>query len=144
MTSAPYLFVIDTTDYAGNFERELCAYVTGRVGGCDVGEDMAALFKAETGQEPFENVMEGANEDGWMRPVDLYPTPKGGNNSVAILFARKPTKAQIALMKARAVQFAALPEHDYGQRPLARRVKRVTGFRLIKQTVKREVVEEIL
>lgn len=27
-----YTFVIDTEQYAGNFEREICAFVTGRRG----------------------------------------------------------------------------------------------------------------
>ena len=27
-----FLLVIDTNSYAGNFERQLCAYVTGQIG----------------------------------------------------------------------------------------------------------------
>ena len=26
---SPWLFVIDVEDYVGNFERDLCAYITG-------------------------------------------------------------------------------------------------------------------
>ncbi len=36
----PYLFVIDTDTYAGNFEREMCAYVTGQIGECEVSRLM--------------------------------------------------------------------------------------------------------
>jgi hypothetical protein len=35
------LFVVDTDTYAGNFEREMCAYITGQVGECEVGEEIA-------------------------------------------------------------------------------------------------------
>jgi hypothetical protein len=34
-----YVFIIDTEQYAGNFEREMCAYCTGILGDCEVGED---------------------------------------------------------------------------------------------------------
>ena len=34
-TKMKYLFVIDTDSYAGNFEREMCAYLTNQIGeGC--------------------------------------------------------------------------------------------------------------
>lgn len=71
--NAPWLFVIDTENYAGNFERELCAYITGRVGECGVGDDMAELFKQEVG-EPFENVVEEGDEHGCYRPATIYPS----------------------------------------------------------------------
>lgn len=34
-----YSIVIKTNQYAGNFERELCAHLTGIVGECEVGEE---------------------------------------------------------------------------------------------------------
>jgi len=40
-----FIFVIDTDTYAGNFERPMCAYMTGRVGECGVGEEFAEMFK---------------------------------------------------------------------------------------------------
>ena len=42
-----YLFVIDTNAYAGSFEREMCAYVTGQFGECDVGEEIAKAVKQQ-------------------------------------------------------------------------------------------------
>lgn len=229
--SAPYFFVIDTEDYAGNFERQLCAYITGRVGECGVGDDMAALFKEETGQEAFDNVIEEPDEHGCHRPATIYRTPgwfsnglggsfrdgqeaeslahykkaaaniyggyakparhylevlsgtdkkakaelvrlgwtvkackeniarhekeiakaqaltktpkyPGAYNSVAISFDSKPTAKQIALMKERAVAFAAMPAKTYGGPPRGPRISKITGFRLIKQTVKRQLDEE--
>jgi len=72
---APFLFVVDTTDYAGNFERELCAYITGRVGECGKGQDQAKDFVEETGLQPFENVMDEPDEHGCHRPAAIYATP---------------------------------------------------------------------
>ncbi len=221
--NAPYLFVIDTADYAGNFERDLCAYITGCLGKCEVGREEAELFKEETGQEPFENVMSEPDDHGCRRPVTIYPTPGWFNHghgghfrdgdevaaladykratrahysntcyhgylkawqagegregyakvgwteeklkqacareeeriteadaltqvskwpaclSVAISFETKPTDAQIVLMKERAAQFAALPAPTYGGPSRGQRISQITGFRLIKQTVKREL-----
>lgn len=81
LLTAPWLFVIDTEDYAGNFERELCAYITGRVGECGVGDDMAELFKKEVG-EPFDEVIEETDEHGCNRPTTIYPTPGWFNDGM--------------------------------------------------------------
>lgn len=140
--NAPYLFVIGTADYAGNFERELCAYITGRIGECEIGAEMATLFETETGQEPFENVVEEVNDHGCHRPATAYG-PQG--RSVAISFETKPTAAQIALMKERAAQFAALPAPTYGAPgPADPRISQILGLRLIKQTITRKLEETIL
>lgn len=146
---APFLFVIDTADYAGNFEREMCAYLTGFVGDCEVGTDMAEVYDKEVNTEPFTNPFEDIivsepDEHGCYRPVTIYPAPNGDMNSVAILFEFRPCAEQIALMKERAYRFAALPENDYGQRPLKNRVSRILGFRLIEQTITRTLKEEIV
>ncbi len=215
-------FIIDTEDYAGNFERELCAYLTGCIGDCGVGQDMAELFCEETGLEPFENVMQEADDHGCMRPASAYPTPGWFNHgfgghfregdevaeaaaladyrervrkegyeslwhgylkdwranpdsrgryktsgwteeklaeaavekereadkqiartdvpkwpahqSVSILFESRPTDDQIALMKQRALQFAALLGRTYGSEPAEPRISKITGFRLLKET----------
>ena len=37
-----YGFIVDTDSYAGNFEREMCAYMTGHIGECSVGEEYAS------------------------------------------------------------------------------------------------------
>lgn len=34
-------FIIDTDSYSGNFEREMCAYITGHIGDCLVGFEEA-------------------------------------------------------------------------------------------------------
>lgn len=73
-----WIFVIDTQDYAGNFERELTAYITGMVGDCRVGEDMVEYYKEETGDgtcEKFSDLLEyRPDENGCARPCAIYPT----------------------------------------------------------------------
>ena len=46
MNSA-YEFIIDTEQYSGNFERELCAYMTGQIGGCEKGLEDAEIARQE-------------------------------------------------------------------------------------------------
>lgn len=75
-----HYFVIDTDTYAGNFERELCAYITGCIGDCGVGDkivdklDFKLDFDELVGQEP--------DEHGCHRPVKIYPTPNIYNNGM--------------------------------------------------------------
>ena len=49
--AAPWVFIIDTNQYAGNFERAMCAYCTGMIGQCEVGEEMTILFEDDLGLE---------------------------------------------------------------------------------------------
>ena len=79
--NAPWLFVIDTEEYAGNFERELCAYITGKVGDCDVGEEEAVIFGNEVG-EALDNIENETDEYGCSRPVTIYPTPDWYNDGM--------------------------------------------------------------
>lgn len=44
------LFVIDTEQYAGDFERQMTAYLTGIVGECGVGKEEALIYRNETKQ----------------------------------------------------------------------------------------------
>ena len=97
-------FIIDTDQYAGNFEREMCAHITGRVGECEVGRE----YVEEGISEKFENVMDVADEHGCYRPASIILNKEGNaNNSVAIFFepADGPSEEQIALMKERAATF---------------------------------------
>jgi|WetSurMetagenome_2_1015567.scaffolds.fasta_scaffold619841_2 hypothetical protein len=93
-----YGFVIQTNEYTGNFEREMCAFVTGQTGECGVGEE----FVDEAITEQFDNVMCVADDHGCHRPVSLHDK---NNNDLVIFFEEKPTKKQIALMKERSELF---------------------------------------
>lgn len=84
--STRYYFVIDTDAYAGNFEREMCAYVTGSVGDCGVGDGPAKVAKKELDQHSMDILddilAQVADEHGCYRPVKIYPTPGYYNNGL--------------------------------------------------------------
>lgn len=72
-----WILVIDTDKYAGNFERELCAFVTGVLGDCGVGEDFAYMYFEETGEEDsrfLEMVDQRPDEHGCCRPCSIWET----------------------------------------------------------------------
>lgn len=69
-----YIFAIDTDQYAGNFEREMTAYCTGRVGDCGVGGNFANMYDEDEVDEEFENVTQ-ISDEGCYRPCSIYPTP---------------------------------------------------------------------
>ena len=80
-----YLFVIDTNRYAGNFERQMCAYVTGRIGECGVGKEYAELARQEIPDvvAKLEELIEGVpDEHGCNRPVSIFPKPGWFNPGV--------------------------------------------------------------
>lgn len=86
-----YVFVIDTTDYAGNFEREMCAYVTGVVGECEVGSEFAEMYEEEMKQEEsifFEYLDHRCEEDdhGFARPAAIWTTPGWFNHGMGGVF----------------------------------------------------------
>lgn len=108
--TAPWLFVIDTADYAGNFERELCGYITGRVGECGVGQELGELFVQETKLESFSNVVEEADDHGCHRPATIYPTKGYYNNGLGEHFADKPENYGKALLAYNTSEVATLTE----------------------------------
>ena len=81
---------IDTNEYAGNFEREMCAFVTGQVGECGVGEELVKEAQEELAQDTFNNTGEWIEEHivsepddsdcPCCRPCSIWPTPGRVNN----------------------------------------------------------------
>lgn len=154
-----WIFVIDTEEYAGNFEREMTAYITGKVGECTVGEEMTDLYKSETGDKElkiFDDVLEYRNDNhGCSRPCSIHTTPGWINDgvgnheksdgkgfpaylSVAIFFFNKPSKKLIELMKSRAKTFSNAKRQVAKQnnRPWDETFDlKITGFRLIKENI---------
>tara|TARA_Y100000310_G_scaffold56232_1_gene51647 strand:+ start:49474 stop:49926 length:453 start_codon:yes stop_codon:yes gene_type:complete len=138
--SKKYIFAIDTDKYAGNFEREMCAYATGQLGICEVGKEMQKLFIQEEDDPAydesliFEGIIENrADGNGAMRPCSIGVTPnlkKPVCNSVEIYFHKKPTEEQIEMLKRRCTKFATdksipkkWPSQEYPDK--------ILGFRLI-------------
>lgn len=74
-----YVLVFHTEQYSGNFERPLVAYVTGRVGECEVGSDEARIARRDLPVEHRlwleEHVRLLPDDHGCHRPVFLWPTP---------------------------------------------------------------------
>jgi len=104
MTDGPkegYAFVIDTDSYAGNFEREMTAYLTGAVGECGVGEELIEDLPVS-----FDNIQDVPDDHGCYKPTSCWEEPTSGdNNAVAIFFEDKPTPEQIDFMKERVKNF---------------------------------------
>lgn len=138
--SERFIFVIDTEQYAGNFGRAMCAYCTGQIGDCEVGDNYAALYR-EAESEEFENIEQRPDDHACRRPCAIYPT-KGWHNdgkgehsrgegkyaaylSVAIFFHQRPTQAQIDIIRKRSITFNSVRDEFTEEIT-------VTGWRIIK------------
>lgn len=81
-----YTCRIDTTEYSGNFERQMVAFITGLVGECQVGEEDAEI--ADKQLSPYaaewflENVVFLPDEHGCYRPAAIAPTPGWSNDGM--------------------------------------------------------------
>ena len=121
MSSAPdpssYVFIIATDSYTGNFEREMCAFSTGAVGECGVGQEQADLFRAELmpNADEYDPTLFEVNDcinlyepddHGCGRPTSIWEDSKGNYNALAIFFNEKPTPVMIDLMKDRSAVYA--------------------------------------
>jgi len=86
-----YILVIDTDSYAGNFERQMVAFMSGIVGECERGRKEAAVFKAELpGTDLEEVVISVRNEDdGAWRPASIYPSPRYWNDGYGNVYSKE-------------------------------------------------------
>ena len=99
--SKTYGIIINTDRYAGNFERELCAWCTGCLGDCEVGKEMVDSHIKEL----FEPIIGSYYDDnGTCRPVDIFDD-EDGYSSLIIYFNEKPTLEQFNLIKERCNSF---------------------------------------
>lgn len=109
-----YALIVETDQYTGNFERELCAYATGSYGECEVGEQLAALANEEfikLGYDQYDissytyNVMD---DRGCSRPVSIWNAAGNlGYTDLAIFLDYPFTPAIFELVKSRIEEFAA-------------------------------------
>lgn len=77
-------FTIDTNKYSGNFERQMCAFITGRIGECEVGtKEQNEYLKIHS---PIKNVIRVADDRGCRRPVEIETTPGIWNNGLGFYF----------------------------------------------------------
>lgn len=79
-------FIVDTDSYTGNFERELCAYITGHVGFSGVGLPESEIYLRSYNKLP--NLVYIPDEDNSyiLNPVSIYPTPGMLNNGMGFHF----------------------------------------------------------
>lgn len=79
-----YKFIVDTNSYAGNFEREMCAYLTGKIGECEVGWELAEIFEKEnTDNISFDNIRSIKDkDDSCTRPCSTEITPGWFNDGL--------------------------------------------------------------
>ena len=84
--SKNYVFIIDTDSYSGNFNRELCAFVTGQLGECEVGDRETQEFFDSVSSSMFESfetsIERKPNDKGHYHPSDMYPTPGMWNDGM--------------------------------------------------------------
>lgn len=78
LSPPPFAILIDTDMYAGNFERQMCAYITGCIGECGVGEKQAEQAKVEM-PEFFKgwvenNITSAPDDHGCNRPASIWWT----------------------------------------------------------------------
>lgn len=104
--SKPYahILVIDTEQYAGNFEREMCAYITGQTGQCGVGEGYALEYEDNMSHLQWWNnhivQMPDDEEYSTLRPCAIWATPGWFNNGMGEHYRDTPENETEALEKA--------------------------------------------
>ena len=106
MADSIWLFVVDTEQFAGNFERQLCAYMTGRIGDCGVGDTERDEFNREMHiqadvdaydeRHPFRFVIDQPDEHGCNRPCTIFPTPGWFNNGMGGEYRDAPDNEAVA------------------------------------------------
>lgn len=112
MTSS-YIFIIDTDSYAGNFEREMTAYMTGVIGDCGVGYEMMQKFHQEVpdmivNKESvfIDRLLLIPDDHGCKRPCSIWKSDNSSSyNSVAIFFSDKPSDNELSFLINRSHKF---------------------------------------
>ena len=101
-------FVIDTDEYAGNFEREMCAYVTSVTGDCNVGDEVSLEFMKEIPVHALQwfdqHIKQMADEHGCFRPVSIWPTPGWFNSGMGGEYRENADPATVKADHAKAVK----------------------------------------
>lgn len=85
-----WYLIFDTDQYAGNFEREMCAYVTGVIGECGKGKHMQSHFQEDHPElvEEYEDSIfteqlnQEPDDNGCRRPVQIWATPGWFNSGM--------------------------------------------------------------
>lgn len=94
-----FALVVDTEQFAGNFERELCAYATAQIGDCQVGHDLAMGAEVELQHLDWwaEHIVQVSNPEGTGRPVRTWATPGWFNHGMGVHYRDLPEIEAAAL-----------------------------------------------
>jgi hypothetical protein len=151
--TAPYLLIIDTDQYAGNFERELTGFCTGQHN-CTHGDREAEDFDDYIEDNEVDNgwehkVISNTDNEGHSGVCSIWPTPGRLNNgtgghrdaapgetgwpayeSVVIFLNQPPTAEDMKLFRIRLDDFASDQMH-FGRRTGKKLV--IKNIRLVKR-----------
>lgn len=125
------IVLIHTNKYAGNFERDMCGFVTGMYGECGVGEEEAQMFQedmSDLGLDPdmFDEIIAQESDDnGCHRPCSIWnANGETGYKTVAIFFDADPTPTHIEIIRQRAQEYGE--EHNIEIKKLSLLHRKVT------------------
>jgi hypothetical protein len=148
-----FIFIVDTSEYAGNYERNVVAFMTGQVGECSVGFESSEFFwdESDDGEKLFVEraVIQKPDEHGTFRPASIWPTPNRTRftaegkeypayDSVAVFLSEAPPEEYLNRWHDRAVRFGKNPQ-EFGCHKFVPAFE-VQGSRLVKQVVSYEGV----
>ncbi len=129
-----FAFIIDTNEYAGNFEREMCAYMTAQYGDCEVGLETAESVRDKIPPNVLEwfedNLNSEPDNNGCYRPVSGMKNPRNKKtpfSSVGIFMSEEPPPHVLKVLKERAEEFSKNPTTRWAS-PFV-----VEGFRLVER-----------
>ncbi len=133
-------FIVKTDAYTGNFEREMCAYMTGQIGECEVGKSYVDQEEKPSLDKLFHNILFLPDEHGCCRPVsmlagDLYFNLKIPHeeqiDSLVIYFNDEPTAEQIEVLKKKAYEFPQVWEENRQVYVKHSRLVKILGFIIV-------------
>ena len=95
-----HILIIDTEQYAGNFERDLCAYITGQTGECGVGAEYSLNYEDDFQFSQWwgEHIVHMPDDEEYPchRPCAIWATPGWFNNGMGSHYRDTPENEVIA------------------------------------------------
>ena len=124
-TSDRFIFIVDTEQYSGNFERQMCAHLTNQIGECEVGkeyitdlEDLAEEYPAHDVPKILawieSNILQVPDDDNYCRrPCVIWPTEGRSNDGMGKHYNVKPsTPYKYPAYESVGIFFGAQPPQD--------------------------------
>lgn len=144
------MVIIDTNAYAGNFERELCAYLTGQIAECYVGREFLRSKNSIKNLDWWnDNISPQEDTEGseFYRPCTTWQT---GNSkeykSVAIFVEEFPPQEVMNELLQRAKLFCADTDKIYAEHKAHKSSNipkeiNVTGYSFVDSEYTKEITE---